>query len=149
MDFPLKDKSKQEKLCKRIKLIKRILYFKNKSLKQTPLFKRPFLFLYKMLLTPFSCHFLCATYEKRVIKNSKMKNADTNVFWTSGGVYSYEKETHPASMFDNLIEVPFGTTFISIPCEYDDFLRTTYGSNYMIPLKRIDCDLDRCAILVS
>lgn len=39
----------------------------------------------------------------------------------------------PASVFNNIIEVPFENTTMPIPADYDVVLRANYGSNYMTP----------------
>lgn len=53
----------------------------------------------------------------------------------------YQKNFHfPKQWFDDLIEVPFETTTMPIPREYDKILRIKMGDNYMTPIKQITHD---------
>ena len=89
-----------------------------------------------------------------VSRPNKSPTKDDKRLWISSGLYTFEKESHSIEVFGTPQEHIFGRCKILIPDHPHDFLKNTYGEDYMTPVKRAgeleykivltceECDLD-------
>ena len=85
-------------------------------------------------------------YDIIVSRPNLSNEKNTDVFWASSGVYSFDKETHKTSIFKQTILHQFGNTSILVPVGYHEFLVDTYGENYMTPYNRSQNSTFSCAV---
>lgn len=145
LDRTFLSRKKQERIIKRAKRTKFLIYLKTRALSATVRWKAPFLALVKVILFPLSTHWLCKRYDKLVSKpNQNRYSAEvSDLLWTSSGVYSFEKESHPIKNYGKPKIHVFGSAEILIPEHSHEYLVETYGVDYMTPYVRdsdIDCD---------
>ena len=120
------------------------MYFKSVSLKDKKILNKIAIIIFKILFLPFSIQKMCSKYDKLVSKPNYSSERDESKLWTSGGIYSFEKELHTSKDFGTPALLPFGPTHIFVPERYDSFLRATYGDDYMIPQIRPSNQVFEC-----
>lgn len=125
LDF-FTDLKKAKKRKKTINYLTALLRIKVLKFKAIPTFKRKFI---KTLMIPFSKKFLLNNRDNRYVKNLGKKH-----LVNFNGVYSFEKEIFPASLFDDLIVTRFENISVNIPKDYAQILEQLYG-DYMTPPK--------------
>ena len=146
VDCIYKNNKKQTKIIKSVKRLKMILYFKSRALSHPNIIKRLLTLMIKVFLIPISCKFACKKYDRIVQKANKTNNGNGDVLWTSGGIYSFERETHKLETYGVPTIHAFGTTSIFVPQNPNQFLIDTFGPNYMKPMKRGNEDSFYCVL---
>ena len=136
LDFVDGDFKKQKRVVKKSYIFKRFLYYKTRKINK----KRPLraigLGVIKLALFPFTTSFLCKKIDKIVSQPNSSPTKDGKRLWISSGLYTFEKESHSIAIFGTPQEHIFGRCKIFIPEHPQDFLKNTYGEDYMIPVKR-------------
>ena len=138
MDYISTNLDKQKRIVEKIKRYNDILYIKCRSFSGNTFLRKIAVVLFKTLYLPISTHSICNKIDQLASSQNKRCDANKKILWTSSGIYSFEKETHSVECLDDPLLHKFGPTNIYIPNKYDEFLTTTYGKDYMKPIKRID-----------
>jgi len=86
--------------------------------------------VYKTMLAIVGDKNYFAKYKKALMKYDGKKTNSLAII----SELSYENKKWKASLFDEMIEVPFENTSISVPKEYDEILSVTY-KNWRVPVK--------------
>lgn len=138
--FPLdniyRDERKQKQLVKRINRLKRLLYFKERTLYSKNLIRGLALLIIKACLIFVSPRYLCKRYDILASKPTQSNDKNKDMLWTSGGVYVFEKELHSTKTYGKPKLHKFGNGYIFIPEDFNQFLIDTYGTDYMTPYYR-------------
>ena len=120
-----------------VRKLQNILYFKHRSFSGNSLIKKIAVLLLKVFYIPMTSCSVCKKLDTLVKEKGEQFKQD-GLLWTSSGIYSFEKETHDVKSLGKSQLHKFGPIKINIPEDYDSFLRTTYGDNYMEPYVRTD-----------
>ena len=136
IDHILCDESKQNKIYKRVLKYRKILFIKSRALNNRNVLKRLYIFLMKLVYFPLSTTYICKKYDQLVLSSNNSPNVNKDYFWTSGGIYSFEKELHKASTYGIPKICTFGSNVICIPSDPHQYLIDTYGDDYMVPHNR-------------
>lgn len=148
--FPLDtvylDEKKQTRLVKKAKRLNHWLYLKSRAVTYpNPLLNIVLVFT-KILLLPFSYHYLAKKVDSLVRKPSMSKDNNPNILWTSSGVYSFKKESHLTSTYGEPTLHPIGNIEVYLPEKTHQFLVDTYGEDYMTPYDRSGGEVLKCVL---
>ena len=146
IDFVFSNVKEQKKAIKKVRFYQKLLFIKSRSLDNKNFVKRMALLFLKILCLPLSSKRICKKYDRVVSSPYRIGRANTMFYWTSGGIYPYEKELHKTSSYGTPQIHAFGTGIIFIPQDYHTFLVDTYGINYMTPYNRNPDEMFDCAI---
>lgn len=134
------DSELANKQAKQTKRIKQLLYFKSRK-KSSSSFKNLFLFLYQLLLIPFSTKKLARKLDEIGQKYNKTEPCSeyvTNVM----GAYSYEKEMVSRDCINGTSVMGFSGIELKVPANCAKFLEEVYGPHFMTPADiRLDKDV--------
>lgn len=139
--FPLDYVPLDEKVLKkhitRCARLQKMVEIKTKRIdKVSKWYKRIVVFILKVLMIPFSTHYLNKIHEKAVSKYENSPEKNPELLWNSCSIYSFEKESHLIKTLGVPVEKEFGPVTIMCPENYNQFLIDTYGPNFMKPIKR-------------
>ena len=146
IDFILRDKVKQRKTADRVSFYKKVFFVKSRALNNRNLLKRTVLFLLKLLCVFWPLKRVCREYDSLVCCQNKEGLLNFEYMWTSGGIYSFEKELHKTTTYGIPKLHRFGPCEICIPNDSDAFLKNTYGADYMTPYNRNPDEVFDCIL---
>ena len=136
--FP-EDPKQAKKLARQTSKIRAILYFKTKR-KSSTRFKSFILFLYQILLIPFSTKMLARKLDLLAQKFNKLEPNSKYVV-DAMGVRNYEKQKVSRECVENTILMDFSDIKFKGPSSCQIFLAEVYGPNFMTPSDvRLDKD---------
>ena len=136
MDNPPLNESDLNKIIKKRDFLNKILFYKNKDIRNSPFLRKILFALAKFVFSPFSCKYIAKKIDDLVSNNKFQKNK--NFLWVSNGIYSFDKEFHKDSYFGKPSILKFESSDICVPQNYHQVLVNTYGTNYMVSNDIID-----------
>ena len=144
LDFPPASHKDQDRQSKKLSSMKRMLYFK--TIGKTHSFFKVFgLWLIRTLLIGISTARLAQKMD--FLASKRYSAVDRNQVCSMMSHYSYKKQSMPSSFYGSGTFLPFENIMISVPAQYQDYLRHLYGQNYMIPSQRSGQSEDNVAFV--